>query len=198
MNVFKVNNLWGLVRLVRDKIFTLIFFPHCRLIRTAVYIRGRRYLRFGKGFTTGVNARIDAFPDRPGNAVLLKIGDHVQLNDYVHIAAIERIEIGNHVLIASKVFISDHNHGSYSGDVQSSPLEPPAKRPLFAKPVVIEDNVWIGEMVTILPGVTIGAGSVIGAMSVVTKSVPPNSIAVGMPAQVIKRFNPKTSVWEKV
>lgn len=53
-------------------------------------------------------------------------------------------------------------------------------------PVTIEDNVWIGANVTILPGVVVGRGSVIAAGSVVTKSVPPNSLVAGVPAKVIK------------
>ena len=54
------------------------------------------------------------------------------------------------------------------------------------KPVIIEDDVWIGSRVTILPGVTIGEGSVIGASAVVAKSVPPYSVVVGNPAKIVK------------
>lgn len=54
------------------------------------------------------------------------------------------------------------------------------------KPVIIEDNVWIGARVCILPGVTIGEGSVIGACAVVPKSVPPYSVVIGNPARVVK------------
>ncbi len=54
------------------------------------------------------------------------------------------------------------------------------------KPVVIEDDVWIGSRVIILPGVTIGKGSVIGASAVVTKSVPPYSVVAGNPAKIVK------------
>jgi len=129
---------------------------------------------------------------------VLKIGDNVEINDYVHIAAVLNIEIGNHVLIASKVFITDHNHGNYTGDDQSHPMEPPKDRKLAAKPVKIEDNVWIGEYVTILPGVTVGKGSIIGTSSVVTRDIPPYTIAVGIPAKVIKRYNEQKGIWEPV
>jgi lipopolysaccharide O-acetyltransferase len=54
---------------------------------------------------------------------------------------------------------------------------------------IIEDNVWLGEFVSILPGVTIGKGNIIGANSVVTQDIPPYSIAVGTPARVAKRFD---------
>lgn len=65
---------------------------------------------------------------------------------------------------------------------------PPLLRPLYSKgQVVIGKNVWIGDKVTILPGVSIGDGSVIAANSVVTKSIPPYSIAAGIPAKIIKQ-----------
>jgi lipopolysaccharide O-acetyltransferase len=129
----------------------------------------------------------------------MHFGKGVQINDYVHITAIESVKIGNRVLIASKVYISDCSHGSYSGDqFDSEPNSIPIERPLFSKPVCIQDNVWIGESVSILPGVTIGEGSIIGANSVVSKSIPENVIAVGSPAKPIKKYNFETKRWEKI
>jgi lipopolysaccharide O-acetyltransferase len=64
---------------------------------------------------------------------VVKIGKDVKVNKDVHIAAIEKVTIGDRVLIASGVYISDHSHGAYSGDQQSSPLIPPNDRPLVAK-----------------------------------------------------------------
>jgi lipopolysaccharide O-acetyltransferase len=63
--------------------------------------------------------------------------------------------------------------------------------------VAIEDNVWLGEFVSVLPGVTIGKGSIVGANSVVSKNLPPYVIAVGTPAKPIKKFNFETNKWEK-
>ena len=57
---------------------------------------------------------------------------------------------------------------------------------------------WVGEKVIIMPGVTIGDRSIIGAGAIVTRDIPPYSIAVGNPAKVIKRYNFKTHSWEKV
>ena len=59
---------------------------------------------------------------------------------------------------------------------------------LSCKPVVIKDNVWIGACVTIMPGVTIGENAVIGGGAVVTKDVPANTIAAGVPAKVIREI----------
>jgi lipopolysaccharide O-acetyltransferase len=123
----------------------------------------------------------------------------VQLNDYVHISAIESVEIGNDVLMASHVYISDSSHGAYKGDSSdTSPDIPPIKRPYLVAPIKIGDRVWIGEGVIIMPGVTIGDGAIIGAHSIVNKSVPKECIVVGSPARVIKKFNRSTEKWETV
>jgi len=127
---------------------------------------------------------------------ITEIGKNVQINDYVHIGAAESLIIEDNVLIASRVFITDHNHGSYSNFLQDTPYSIPIERRIVSLPTKIEENVWIGESATILPGVTIGKGSIIGANSVVTKNIPPNSIAVGIPAKVIKTFNDEYKIWK--
>ncbi|WP_223911001.1 hypothetical protein [Geobacter sp. AOG1] len=168
-----------------------------RIIRRPVYIRGKKYIALGNNFTSGVGMRLDAFSIH--GKVCLEIGDNVEVNDYVHIGATNSVKIGNNVLIASKVFISDHSHGFYGlNDRHDSPLTIPKDRELSFSSVTIEDNVWIGEFVSVLPGVTIGSGSIIGTMSVVTKSIPANSIAVGSPAKVVKCYNFETAKWESV
>lgn len=89
------------------------------------------------------------------------------------------IEIGDNVLIGHSVVIATLNHD----------FTPEKRADMTPKRVKIGSNVWIGSNAVILPGVTIGEGSVIGAASVVTKDVPPFSIAVGNPAKVIKSIN---------
>jgi lipopolysaccharide O-acetyltransferase len=146
--------------------------------------------------TTGVGCRIEAYPFVKGD-IIIHFGHNVEINDYVHIAALESVKIGNNVLIASKVFISDISHGTYSGDeIHDSPHSIPKERRLNSKPVIIKDNVWIGENVSIMPGVIIGEGAIVGANTVVTKSVPVKSIVVGNPAKVIKYYNEDTLKWE--
>lgn len=120
-------------------------------------------------------------------------------SDSCHIGATHYVEIGNNVLFGSKVYISDHGHGTYSGlCVHSSPEEPPTERKLDSdKEVIIGDNVWVGDNVTILPNVHIGNGCVIGSNSVVTKDIPDNCIAVGIPARVIKKYDFEKKKWVK-
>jgi len=182
-----------------DVLYTWIRFPGARLVRRPIHIRGRRYINYGTGLTTGRYCRIDALYTGAATKPLIEFGKGVQINDFVHIGAIESVTIGDNVLIASRVFITDHNHGCYSGPAShSSPDSVPVDRQLSSSPVVIEKNVWIGESVSILPGVTIGSGSIIGAQSVVSRSIPANCIAAGSPARVIKEYDFASSNWERV
>ena len=195
--LLSIYGIFGLLSLINDRIFTFFAFPGARLVRRPVYIRGKSKISFGRGFTTGVGVRLDVFSD--DSCVRLVIGNDVQINDYVHIGVVERVEIGNGVLIASKVFISDHNHGRYdNSDPESSPSIFPLNRPLAAKPVLINDRVWIGEHVCILPGVTIGEGAVIGAGSVVTRDVSANTIVAGNPARAIRVYDEVSGAWQKI
>ena len=168
-------------------IYTKMCFSNARIIRLPIDIRNRKGINFGKGFVTGKYCRIENYGTN--KRTTLKIGRNVQINDFVHITSRKNVTIGDNVLIASKVYISDTSHGSYSDEFHSSPLKAPVDRDLISKEVIIGKNVWIGEGVCILPGVKIGEGAIIGANSVVTKNINPSSIAVGSPAKEIKTFN---------
>lgn len=86
------------------------------------------------------------------------------------------------------VTITDNSHGP-TGTPDASII--PSQRPLATKgPVIIEDNIWIGDKATILPGVRIGRGSIIGANAVIVKSVPPHSLVGGNPAIVRRIMQP--------
>lgn len=91
------------------------------------------------------------------------------------------IKIGNNVRIAPNVMIISANH------VFDNPDIPICNQGMNIKSITIEDDVWVAGRVNITAGVTIGKGSVIGAGSVVTKDIPPYSVAVGVPAKVIKQ-----------
>ncbi|MCU5276450.1 sugar O-acetyltransferase [Bacillus cereus] len=101
------------------------------------------------------------------------------------------VKIGNNVMLGPNVNIYTATHSIYPSlrnDIQKEGLE---SLITYAKPVVIEDGVWIGGSSIILPGIKIGANSVIGAGSVVTKDIPANVVAVGNPCKVITSINEK-------
>lgn len=162
-------------------------------------ILGGRYIRFGRGIRAQRGLWLEAVTDYRSQSFRPEIilGDGVCFSDSVHISAIERIVIGNHVLMGSGIYISDHNHGIYKGSEQSDPRVAPADRALGGGgPVAIGCNVWIGDHVVILGPAVIGEGAIIGANSVVRGNVEPNCIVAGAPARVIKRFNVSTLIWE--
>lgn len=198
MSLIKKYGFLGSIHLIISLAYTKIFFPNARLIRLPFDIRNGRFIKLGKGFTSGRGCRIEAYPLSGTKNPAILIGSNVQINDYVHITSSESVTIGNNVLIASKVYISDVSHGSYKSDNCSAPEVSPADRELITSPVIINDNVWIGDGACILPGVTIGYGCIIGANAVVNKSIPAKSIAAGIPAKVVKRFSETTNRWEPV
>lgn len=169
---------------------TKLFFQKCRFIRFPFYIRGKKSLCNAKGLTLGRFCRFEMDGKKP----TLFIGNNCEMGDMTHIVALNNVQIGNNVLIASKCFISDTSHGVYNGEDSDYPSTPPNLRNLHSAEVKIGDNVWIGENAVILPGAIIGDGCVIGANAVVTKVIPPESIVVGS-GRVIKRFNNERMKW---
>ncbi|KST62334.1 transferase [Mastigocoleus testarum BC008] len=106
-----------------------------------------------------------------GEDCSIEIGDSSYLGPYVCMSGPGHIKIGQQCLIASQTGIYANNHREYG---------------LSREGITIEDNCWLGTGVRILDGVTIGRGSVVGAGAVVTKDIPPYSVAVGVPAKRIK------------
>jgi acetyltransferase-like isoleucine patch superfamily enzyme len=152
-------------------------------IEYPIILFGQQYITIGDNFFAHKRLRIEAWDRYLDNIYTpqINIGNNVSINYDCHIAAINKVTIGNNVLIGSRVFITDHFHGS----AQAKYLDTiPKERELTTKgPVVIEDNVWIGEGVCIMPNITIGKNAIIGANAVVTHNVPANSYAVGIPAK---------------
>ena len=160
--------------------------------------RGLKQITIGDNFRSYKRLRIETYNSHLGAvfAPRLVIGDNVSLNYDCHIACINNVTVGSNVLIASRVFITDHAHGTSAGEEL---VRPPGERLLYSKgPVIIEDNVWIGANSVVTAGVTIGKHAIIGAGSVITKDIPPYSVAVGNPARVIKKYNFETGIWQKV
>jgi maltose O-acetyltransferase len=110
----------------------------------------------------------------------IHVGDYVYLNVLCTVLDCNEVRIGNHVMIGPSVQIYTAAH-HLQAEARNQGWE-------VAKPIVIEDNVWIGGGAILLPGVTIGRNAVVGAGSVVTRDVPANMVAVGNPARVIREI----------
>ena len=158
-------------------------------VQRPLYLLGGENITIGDNFTTFKGLRIETYSEHNGVKFSpnLTIGDNVCLNFDCHIGCVGKITIGNNVLFASRVFVTDHFHGTTKSRKELQ--IPPRLRILSTKgEVKIEDDVWLGEGVVVMPGVTIGKGSIIGANTVVTKDIPAYSIAAGVPAKIIKQI----------
>lgn len=138
-------------------------------------IYGIKNIKIGKNFIAGNSLRLQ----NTNKLSSITIGNNVNFNDRVHIASEISVKIGNNCLFASNILITDHGHGKSPLDIS------PIKRKLYSSPVVIGDNVWIGENCVIYKGVTIKDGAIIGANSFVNKDVGKGHIVVGNPAKKI-------------
>jgi acetyltransferase-like isoleucine patch superfamily enzyme len=147
----------------------LLYQPNAISVGNNVYIR--------KG------ARLEVTGLWDGESPKIIVGDRTSIHLYFHCGAAQSVIIGEDVLIAGRVYISDHDHEYDHPDL------PACRSGLRVAPVVIEDGAWIGEGAVILKGVTVGKRAVVGANAVVTKNVPPYTVVGGIPARVIKRFD---------
>ena len=164
-------------------------------------ISGCKYISINT-LSLGGRYRIEALSNFGGEkfSPTLIFGSKVSFGNDLHIGCIDSIIIGNNVLGGSGITIMDHDHGVYGNQslVHSVPDSIPAYRVLSHSPIIIEDNVYIGERVIILQGVRIGKGSVIGSGSVVVKDVPTSTIVGGVPAKIIKSYSYESSKWMKM
>ena len=138
------------------------------------HLEPRRRLTAGPGLRMSPTASL-----RNGERITLGRGVHVGERCYLWAGdSSGRIRIGDDVLLAPEVFLTASNYGTVAG---RRVMDQPKRE----ADVVIGDDVWLGTRVVVLPGVTVGDGAIVGAGSVVTKDVPPNAIAVGVPARVV-------------
>lgn len=138
------------------------------------------YCSFGYEYGGGFKNNYLEFQTRNNNAII-EIGNNVATNNNLFLCARKHITIKDDVLIGRNVVIMDHNaHGVLPTERRSSNGT--------ARDIIIEENVWIGNYVTILPGTIIGKNSIVGAGSVVKGIFPENVIIQGNPAKIIKKI----------
>lgn len=148
---------------------------------------GEQYIRFGDNIYFGHSTFLTAWDTYREQhfSPCIEIGNNCHFGAYNHLTCINKIKIGDGCLTGKWVTITDNSHGETD---QDNLLIAPIERKLTSKgPVIIGNNVWIGDKATILPGVTIGDGAVIAANTVVTKDVPAFCIAAGNPMRIIKK-----------
>ena len=184
-------------------------------LQVSVYVRlfrwlfARRFKHFGKGTSVIFPAGIDgaqnivlgddvyiayktflaALPLAGGQVCLLEIGAGTRIGRFNHIYATHRVVLGAKVLTANNVYISDNLHGWRDPDT------PILDQPVQQNGVVeIGEGSWLGHNACVL-GARIGRNCVIGANAVVTRDIPDHCVAVGVPAVIIRRYDPATHAW---
>jgi lipopolysaccharide O-acetyltransferase len=196
--VLGVTSVGHIVQLIRSYFLSRKLGVRTIKIGPRAHLRGLSSIEMGEDFAAGEGLWLEAitsFNDQAFSPTIV-FGKHVRVSHHVHIAATHWVEIGDNVLMGSKVMITDHNHGLYSLDAHSLPHIAPALRPLDSdQRTLIGRDVWLGDGVVVTPGSTIGEGCVIGANSVVLGNIPPFTIAAGAPARVRKVFNFDIGKW---
>jgi acetyltransferase-like isoleucine patch superfamily enzyme len=131
--------------------------------------------------------------DENENLPVIKIKDHVAIGMNTTISAVKSIVIEEYVFTARNVYISDHEH------IYDDISVPISRQSIGGvSEVKIGAHTWLGQNSIVLPGVTIGRHCVIGANAVVNRDIPDYTIAVGVPARILKRYNSETQSWVRV
>jgi lipopolysaccharide O-acetyltransferase len=180
--------IYRLGRRVRARLFTLMIrrsFAAWGLRSVAVpplRLEGERDITIGAGTWFGSGCWLNAI----GGTIT--VGDGCSFAGDVTISAAASVMLGRDLLVARGVHIGDHDHAF------TDPGRPARRQGIAnAAPVMIGDGAWLGHNVTVTAGVSIGRGAVIAAGAVVTRDVPPYSLAVGIPARVVKSWAPVTA-----
>ncbi len=172
----------SLLRLARQVLAARLYLRRCTRVGSLTRLIGRPRIMNGGTIIIGERVRIHSTTvpvELAANAGgRIEVGNHSFLNYGVSISAHELVRIGERCLLGAYVMILDNDWH----EIEDRSKTPPSR------PVILEDNVWLGNRVLILPGVTICRDAVVGAGSVVVKDVPARTVVAGNPARVIKTF----------
>ncbi len=145
------------------------------------------YITFGNKSSIGNNSTLYCHIDENTKSKpKLVIGNGVSIGSGSHITCSTEIKIGEGVLTGKKVLITDNAHGA--SNRLTLDIAPILREVVSSGPVIIDDNVWIGEKASIMPNVKIGKGAIVAANAVVTKDVPAYAVVAGVPAKIIKQL----------
>lgn len=157
------------------------------VVHPPLHVGDRRGVTIGSGSYVLAGSRIEFA--LPRGAARVAIGDRTYLGRDLTILCGAGVVIGNDVMGSDRLYIADLEHRPTGpGPVPGRTLGP-------ARPVRIEDGVFLGTGAMILPGVTVGARSLVAAGAVVTRDVPANAVVAGNPARVVRRFDPQRGDW---
>ena len=164
------------------------------IILPQITINTTNGLYLGENVYIGRNSRFLLVKSYKGNLYnsTIRIGNNVTIGNRFSALSGAPINIGDDSLLASDILITSENHG-IDPEISASY----ADNPLVVAPVNIGRGVWIGEKAIILPGAELGDKCVVAAGAVVIGSFPAYSMIAGIPARIIKKYNPKTHKWEK-
>jgi lipopolysaccharide O-acetyltransferase len=191
----------------RDKAFALSLVTNFSnhgmgmVIRYPADIVGAENISIGDGFVAGRYLRLEAIKNYNSQNFKpeIVIGSGFACHNFVHIGAVNKITIGNNVLIGSQVTIVDHNHGYYDRQNrkfhENSNVIPTSRKISSSSEVIIGNNVWIGDGAIILPGSNIGDGAIIGANSVIKGKIPTGTIMASSIAKPIKEYSRDRGEW---
>jgi len=191
MNINRLKSLLYFLFIYPYRKLTIKQFGFKSKIISPLKIDGPQNIYIGKNVLIQYKTWLGALPLTGLGKCSLTIKDGSRIGNFNHIYATFEITIGENVLIADKVYITDnlHSYENVNIPINNQPIKQTQK-------VQIGDGAWIGENVCII-GACVGKQSVIGANSVVTKYIPDYCVAVGAPARIIKRYSFEKNEWLK-
>ena len=157
-------------------------------------IKGKKSINIGDNVLIREGARIEAISNWNDEMLspTIMIGSGTCIEERFHLVCANRVIIGNDCTISCDVMISDNEHKTE--EIGKSVLE----QALSVADIIIDDECFIGAGAKILAGTHIGRHSIIGANSVVKNDIPAYSIAVGIPAKVVKQYNFELQQWVRI